>query len=262
MGIPFLKYQGTGNDFIFIDNRRSIFPLTGHLVRSLCDRKYGIGADGLILMNHAENYDFSMIYYNSDGKESTMCGNGGRCIAAFARKTGFTARSFHFLAMDGEHQAIVLKEEENTCIVRLKMKDVTIPEPWAEETVIDTGSPHVVIPAENIHSLDIKKMGKEVRYSVPFKEPGVNVNFVETCGSKNFIRTYERGVEDETLSCGTGTVASALFMALAHPEIRDHIAFQTCGGELAVHFKRSGNSFNDIWLEGPATFVFKGDFEI
>jgi diaminopimelate epimerase len=262
MKIQFLKYQGTGNDFIMIDNRPDVFPPDGHLVRSLCDRKFGIGADGLILMSRSDRSDFRMQYFNSDGEESTMCGNGGRCIAAFARKTGWPALSCTFDAIDGVHQALVIKEEEKTCIVRLKIKDVNIPYSWTLESVIDTGSPHVVVPVKNIHELDILKMGREVRYSDLFREHGVNVNFVENCGNMNYIRTYERGVENETLSCGTGTVASALVMALTHPDIRGQVAFQTSGGELVVHFKMKGSQFSDIWLEGPATFVFQGEVVI
>ncbi len=259
MKITFHKYQGAGNDFIMIDNRSDLFPSSGHLVRSLCDRKFGIGADGLILMNKSDRFDFRMVYFNSDGEESTMCGNGGRCIAAFARKAGFTGSSFTFDAIDGIHEAVVLKEEEKTSNIRLKIKDVTVPDPLTAETVIDTGSPHVVIHVKNIHELDIKKMGRDIRFSGPFREQGVNVNFVETCDAVNYVRTYERGVENETLSCGTGTVASALVMALTDKGVHDRLVFQTYGGELTVHFKRSGFFFSDIWLEGPATFVFKGE---
>ena len=259
MKIPFHKYQGAGNDFIMIDNRSDLFPSSGHLVRTLCDRKFGIGADGLILMNRSESLDFRMAYYNSDGEESTMCGNGGRCIAAFARESGFTDLSFTFDAIDGIHEAVVLKEEGKTSIIRLKIKDVTIPDPLTAETVIDTGSPHVVIPVKDLHKLDIKKLGRDVRFSDPFREQGVNVNFVETCGDLNYVRTYERGVENETLSCGTGTVASALVLALTDMRVRDRLALQTSGGELTVHFKRSGCNFFNIWLEGPATFVFQGE---
>lgn len=259
MKLSFHKYQGTGNDFIIIDNRSGFFPLDSHIVRSLCDRKFGIGADGLILLNRSESYDFNMVYHNSNGDESTMCGNGGRCITAFARKIGYKNMSFTFGAIDGVHQASVLSEGEKISLVRLKIRDVMISEPWHDEMVIDTGSPHVVIPVKNIHELDIRKMGYDIRYSDPFKENGVNVNFIETCGKKNYIRTYERGVENETLSCGTGTVASALMMALQMPESINQVHFQTPGGELTVHFRRSAGNFYDIWLEGPATFVFQGE---
>ncbi len=262
MKLHFSKYQGTGNDFIIIDNRSGLFPLSGNIVRSLCNRKFGIGADGLILVNRSEGYDFKMVYHNSNGDESTMCGNGGRCIAAFARQAGFEGMTFTFEAMDGLHQAMILEESNASSVVRLRMKDVTIPDEMNGNTVIDTGSPHVIVQVADLQHLDIRKLGKEIRYSDPFKEQGVNVNFVESVGNRNYIRTYERGVEDETLSCGTGTVASALLLASQASGSLDRIRFTTLGGDLAVHFRRSKNLFSEIWLEGPVSFVFEGDITI
>ncbi|HNS16734.1 MAG TPA: diaminopimelate epimerase [Bacteroidales bacterium] len=262
MKITFFKYQGTGNDFIMIDNRSGFFPLSGHIVRSLCDRKFGIGADGLILMNRSGRYDFKMIYHNSNGDESTMCGNGGRCLAAFARRTGSPGLSFTFEAIDGLHHALIVDENSHSSVVRLKMKDVVFPEIMNVNSIIDSGSPHVIKQVKNLKDLDIRKLGREIRFSDPFREQGVNVNFIETTHNRNYIRTYERGVEDETLSCGTGTVASALLLASQAPESVDPIQFQTLGGELTVHFKRSKNLFHDVWLEGPASFVFQGEIII
>ncbi|MDD5694392.1 MAG: diaminopimelate epimerase [Bacteroidales bacterium] len=262
MKLIFSKYQGTGNDFIMIDNRSTFFSASSNIVRLLCDRKYGIGADGLILMNRSESYDFKMLYYNANGDESTMCGNGGRCIAVFARRTGLSGMEFNFEAIDGMHQAMIVKESYHTAMVRLRMKDVVFSQNPDVNTVIDTGSPHVIRKVRNLKELDVNKLGKEIRYSDPFHEQGVNVNFIETIGKKNYIRTYERGVENETLSCGTGTVASALFLASQASGQLHLIRFQTLGGELAVYFNRSGDRYSDVWLEGPVSFVFQGEINI
>ncbi|MBD0368998.1 MAG: diaminopimelate epimerase, partial [Flavisolibacter sp.] len=208
MHIHFYKYQGTGNDFIIIDNRDGQHHLTHHQINKLCDRRFGVGADGLMLLNKHEKYHFEMQYYNADGREGSMCGNGGRCLVRFANDKKIIKDRYRFLATDGEHEAII----EPNGMVALKMKDVETIEEERNHFILNTGSPHYVIITDNVRHIDVHRKGSEIRYSAPFMEEGINVNFVEQ-GEENdriFVRTYERGVEAETLSCGTGVTASAL----------------------------------------------------
>ena len=259
MKITFHKYQGTGNDFVLIDNRDLKISRTDtDLVKSLCDRKFGIGADGLILLQNKEDYDFEMVYYNADGNESTMCGNGGRCITAFAAHLGVIQDKCTFLAIDGPHEAKIT----NGNWVELKMKEVDEVEQGEDYYLLDTGSPHYVVFVEDIDDINVVENGQAIRYSKRFRKEGVNVNFVESTKEALIVATYERGVEDETLSCGTGVVASAIAYGLKRPEA-DEVAIQTKGGHLKIRFQRSGNEqFHNIWLCGKAEKVFEGRIEL
>jgi diaminopimelate epimerase len=259
MQIHFYKYQGTGNDFVILDNRKEEYPFTKKQIAFLCHRRFGIGADGLMLLNTHQNFDFEMKYYNADGGESSMCGNGGRCLVQFAADMGMVKESYHFLAIDGEHEARI----ESEGIVALKMNDVSTIKHEHGKAILNTGSPHYVEAVTGIYDLDVYNRGHEVRYSEPFRAEGINVNFVEQTeeGDKIIVRTYERGVEDETYSCGTGVTAAAL--VYAHNETGfNHVDVQTKGGNLSVEFDKEGSSYKNIWLIGPVTKVFEGELEL
>ncbi len=258
MQFDFYKYQGTGNDFVIIDNRTLHFPKENTaFINQLCDRKFGIGADGLMLLENAENADFKMVYYNADGNESTMCGNGGRCITAFANKLNIVKEQGVFVAIDGEHP---YKIEGN--IVHLKMIDVKEIIIDNSDCVLFTGSPHYVSFRSEIDCINILEEAHKIRYNATYAEKGINVNFVEQHNDTIKMRTYERGVEDETLSCGTGTVAVALSVAQKNNVDSGTIDIQTPGGKLSVSFQKNLNSYSDIWLIGPATFVFSGTINL
>ena len=262
MKIEFYKYHGTGNDFIIIDNRVIKWNPDREQISRLCDRHFGIGADGLMLLSAQKGFDFGMTYFNSDGNESTMCGNGGRCMTAFARMLGIVEKSARFYAIDGEHEAIILEETSNVIRVKLKMKDVIVDERAGDNFIIDTGSPHYVIFSTNIARLDIVRKARKIRYDTCFAEEGTNVDFVEVKNDHLFVRTYERGVEDETLSCGTGITASALAYATRKPDNPGYFNINTRGGELKVSFIQEGKVFSGIWLEGTAEEVFMGKVEV
>lgn len=264
MNIQFYKYEGTGNDFIILDNRNNQYDnLSKEQVKYMCDRHFGIGADGLMLLSMAPGFDFAMTYYNSDGGnsdggQSSMCGNGGRCLVKFACDMGIHLANYHFIAVDGEHEAIFGEYGW----VKLKMKDVsTITQNDNGDSVLDTGSPHYVKTVGDVGIFDVFKEGKNIRYNEEFEKKGINVNFVQSADTNIVVRTYERGVENETLSCGTGVTAAALVFA---PEKQgfNRVEVQTLGGRLAVEFEKNNNSFTNIWLCGPATFVFKGEIEL
>lgn len=260
MELNFYKYQGTGNDFILFDNRESEFkPIDKKILEQLCDRRFGIGADGVMFLCTKEGYDFEMVYYNADGKPSTMCGNGGRCMVRFAKDLGIRKEVYHFLAVDGEHEATI--DLDNT--IRLKMKDVTEADLHGNYAILDTGSPHYIKYSNDVRDIDVVHKGREIRYNKEFEQEGINVNFVENIGEYSiYVRTYERGVEDETLSCGTGVTAAAL-MSAHHERGFNQVEVQTNGGHLSVEFNKTGDeSFTDIFLCGPATFVFKGSINI
>lgn len=260
MNIDFYKYQGTGNDFVILDNREHAYDnLTNEQVKFLCDRKFGIGSDGLMLLNRHDDYDFEMVYYNADGNEGSMCGNGGRCLVKFAYDAGIKKSYYSFIATDGPHEAEIDLNGE----VSLKMKDVTAVKDEADHFVLNTGSPHYVKFVTDLQNMNVEKEGSKIRYSKPFNEEGINVNFVEEIDEHTiFVRTYERGVEDETLSCGTGVTAAALVSA-HNDNSYNEIDVKTQGGNLCVEFHASGNgAFSDIWLSGPADFVFKGQIKL
>jgi diaminopimelate epimerase len=260
MKITFYKYQGTGNDFVILDNRNNEYSsLTQKQVKKICDRRFGIGADGLMMLAVKEGYDFEMIYFNADGNESSMCGNGGRCLTMFAHDMGINKSTYKFIAVDGEHLAEIDMDKK----VRLKMKDVDAVDEHASYAVLNTGSPHFVKFASNVKEVDVVESGREVRYSKEFKNEGINVNFVENINEDTiYVRTYERGVEDETYSCGTGVTACALVSA-HNARGFNRVEVQTPGGHLSVEFdKMDEERFENIWLCGPATFVFKGEIEL
>lgn len=265
MKIKFYKYQGTGNDFIIIDNRKNKFPIENtHLVAFLCDRKFGIGADGLMLLQNKKGYDFEMVYFNSDGNPSSMCGNGGRCLVAFAYYLGLVKKKAKFLAVDGAHDAEIISQDGNALQVKLKMQDVSKIENIKNDLFLNTGSPHYIRFVKELNKINVFEEGKKVRYSNTFKKEGTNVNFLEFNNDCLQVRTYERGVENETLSCGTGVTAAALaFAHLNKVKKLNKINIETPGGALKVHFnQKSKDSFDNIWLEGPATFVFEGKIKV
>ena len=258
--IEFFKYHGTGNDFIMIDNRSQKVSFDSHeSVAMLCHRRFGIGADGLILMEDSGLFDFRMKYFNSDGHEGSMCGNGGRCAVAFASYLGIISDMTTFEAVDGIHTASILDKNDRNYLVSLKMNDVTQFERNGDDFVMNTGSPHYVQFTGNVDQLDVVSAGKKIRYSDRFSKEGINVNFVACNQGLNHLRTYERGVEDETWSCGTGSVAAAISLALDN-KVSDNepVQLMTPGGRLQVSFIREGNIFREIYLTGEAVPVFKG----
>ncbi len=255
MNLNFYKYQGTGNDFVVIDNRTEFFPKDNYkYIQNICDRKFGVGADGLILLEHSNIYNFKMVYYNADGKEGSMCGNGGRCLVAFANQIGIIGTQTEFEAIDGVHYAGI--EDD---IVKLKMKDVFQVEQRSNNSYfLDTGSPHHIEFVKDLNTVDVMKRGREIRYASPYFDEGTNVNFVQKVGANIIkIRTYERGVEDETFSCGTGATA-AIIASSMHYNDENIKKVQVMGGTLQVDYNKCQNSFDNIYLKGEALFVFKG----
>ncbi len=259
MKINFYKYHGTGNDFIIVDNRSGTHHFSLEQIKFLCHRRFGIGADGLMLLNNKDGVDFEMKYYNADGAESSMCGNGGRCLVRFAYDKGIHKDKYIFQAVDGLHEAYFGDNEW----INLKMQDVDHVNNVDDGYILNTGSPHYVKIMLDIRQSNVVEIGKKIRYSKPFAKDGINVNLVEWMKEyRIYVRTYERGVEDETLSCGTGVTACAL--VCAHNELGfNHVEVETPGGELAVDFNKTGeDNFSNIWLCGPTEFVFKGEVEI
>lgn len=251
----FYKYQGTGNDFVMIDNRLQTFDKnnTKHIA-FLCDRRFGIGADGLILLENHDKVDFKMVYYNADGNQSSMCGNGGRCLVAFAKQLGVISNKAIFEAIDGLHHATIEGD-----IVKLQMQNVEAVENHKSHVFLNTGSPHHVQFEENLENFDIKTKGAKIRYGAPYNEAGSNVNFVKKQSDTSFkVRTYERGVENETLSCGTGVTAVALAMHYIGETEKNLITLQTQGGNLQVSFNIENGIYNNVWLIGPAKLVYQG----
>tara|TARA_X000000950_G_scaffold42027_3_gene46257 strand:+ start:18410 stop:19183 length:774 start_codon:yes stop_codon:yes gene_type:complete len=256
MKINFTKYEGNGNDFIIIDDRKKEFSEDNVLrISKLCDRKFGIGADGLILLRKHKTYDFQMIYFNSDGNESSMCGNGGRCLVSYALQLDINLKTNSFLAIDGVHEFKVVDNE-----IYLKMNDVKDIVVKNGYNFLDTGSPHIVQIVENVDEINVYEQGKKIRNQ--FQEMnGVNVNFVSFINDIIKCRTFERGVENETLSCGTGVVAVALYVFKKKKISDNKIIVSTNGGSLSVSFKNDGNSFKEIWLKGDINKIFDGLIE-
>ena len=255
MQITFYKYQGTGNDFILIDNRNEQFPKKDEeLVARLCRRHTGIGADGLILLEEDQTSDFRMVYYNADGRIGSMCGNGGRCIVAFAKKLGIITSKADFNAYDGLHHATITND-----MVSLKMQNVDLIREKPGYHFLNTGSPHHVQLVEELEQFEVVKEGRKLRYGL-YGEKGSNINFVQSTGQDTFsVRTYERGVENETLSCGTGVTAVAIAMYDTGRTDNEEVKVLTRGGELSVKFHKNSKEYTDIYLIGPAIEVFKGE---
>lgn len=255
MRIEFSKYQGTGNDFVIIDNWEGQYNLlTEKQIEFLCHRRWGIGADGLMMLQSKEGFDFEMKYFNADGKEGSMCGNGGRCIVQFARHLNLIHSTTRFIASDGPHEALIT----DTDWIELNMIDVNNIERKAQISILNTGSPHFVQAVTQLDDLDVETIGKQIRYSEEYRDSGINVNFIEPLSDGLHIRTYERGVEAETLSCGTGATAAALSVADVSP-FQQTVVMQTLGGKLEIKFLHTTEQqFREIRLCGPATFVFSG----
>jgi diaminopimelate epimerase len=261
MRFGFEKYHGNGNDFIIIDDREQRFPVSKKIINRLCNRRFGIGADGLILVRNSDNADFQMLYYNADGALGTMCGNGGRCVAAFAFDHKLAGEKMLIDAGDGYHEAVINRYDEQKALfdVSLQLLPVNRVTEMENAWFLDTGSPHHVEFVKCVDSVDVDSEGKKIRYSEQYKPGGTNVNFVAIEKKTLFVRTYERGVENETLSCGTGVTASALaaFLETGNKDWR----IKTRGGDFKVTFENEGHRFTDIWLHAPAQMVFKGETE-
>ncbi|MBR9758470.1 MAG: diaminopimelate epimerase [Algicola sp.] len=257
MAIQFYKYQGTGNDFVMIDNRRLNFDKNNtKLVAKMCDRRFGIGADGLILLENHDTADFKMVYYNADGNQSSMCGNGGRCLVAFAKHLGIISNTAIFEAVDGMHHASIKDH-----LVELQMQDVPAVKANKAYVFLNTGSPHHVQLVSDLTEFKVKEEGAKIRYGSLYGNEGSNVNFVTKESEDTFrLRTYERGVEDETLSCGTGATAVAL--AMHHIGETEHtlLNLQVEGGQVQVSFNKTATGYKNIWLIGPAEQVFTGEW--
>ena len=260
MELEFYKYQGTGNDFVMIDNRSNTFPKENtQLVAHLCDRRFGIGADGLILLDTDATTDFRMVYYNSDGNLSSMCGNGGRCLVAFAKKLNVIQNETTFIATDGLHHATVGADG----IVSLQMIDIAEIKNTQDYSFLNTGSPHHVQIVEDLQHFNVKENGAAIRYGNLYGQAGSNINFVKKIDETTFsLRTYERGVEDETLACGTGATAVAIAMNATGQTNSNEINLNVEGGKLAVSFDIEDGKYTNVFLKGPAEFVFKGTIQI
>ena len=256
MDLTFYKYQGTGNDFVMIDNRSSFFKKEDtNLISRICDRHFGIGADGVILIENDENFDFKMIYFNADGSQ-TFCGNGARCAVAFAKQLGIIKQKTTFLAVDGEHFA-----EINNGIVSLQMIDVDEIKVNEDSVFAFTGTQHHVELVNELNDYPVFNNGKKIRNSYDY--PGANVNFVQQLNNNTFrVRTYEKGVEDETLACGTGVTAAAIAMHKTKKTNSNLISLPVEGGNLEVSFNEENGVYTNVFLKGPAQFVFSGTFKV
>lgn len=257
--LHFHKYQGTGNDFILVDNREGSMSLTQEQVAQLCHRRFGIGADGLMLLENEPGFQFRMVYFNSDGNPSTMCGNGGRCMVAFAQQLGIVADTAHFLAVDGPHTATVSTDGQ----VHLHMQDVMDMDIQNGYTILDTGSPHHIAWVPNADGVDVFATGRAIRNEPAYAPNGINVNFTEIKpNAQLYVRTYERGVEDETYSCGTGVTAAAIAASCSSLG-NFNTSILTKGGTLNVSFtKTAPHTAENVILSGPATYVFSGEITL
>ena len=264
MLLNFHKYQATGNDFIIIDDRERKFDVTNNgLIQKLCHRKFGIGADGLILLRNEKDVDFKMLYYNADGYEGSMCGNGGRCVTAFAHKLLPSKTEFKFNAFDGLHKSAIKSIYDDGFIVKLEMMQVAAPQKIGDDYLLNTGSPHYVKFVTDVALTDVLGEGKNIRNSGPFLRNGVNVNFVEINQQVLTMRTYERGVEDETLSCGTGATAAAIAAFFGNKINLNSVEIHTRGGNLTVSFDSTEKDiYTSVYLIGEATPVFEGSMHI
>ncbi len=262
MDIQFTKFQGTGNDFILIDNRKSFFKKDTGLISSLCNRNFGIGSDGIIFLENGTGYDFKMDFFNPDGSHAEMCGNGARCITSFAKEIGIKKHEYIFLAGDGAHRSRIISVDGQKSIVRVTMKDPRLLEEGANYIDLNTGTPHHVLMMDEQYSLrTLEEIAIAIKKDKKFNKEGINIDFVWKCEDHIKVKTFERGVNGFTLSCGTGVTASAL-AANKKGIIGQPVKVSTDGGNLMVGFERSGNEFNNIWLEGPAEKVFKGTIKV
>ena len=259
MKIPFKKYHGAGNDFVIIDNRDLGLNPTPQQVENLCHRQFGIGADGLMLLENDEKTDFRMRYFNSDGHEDAMCGNGGRCLVMFAHHQGLIGNNTHFTGIDGDHKAIIIDEQT----VRLKLIDVDDISMEEEYYIINTGSLHLIQFVADVNFIDVPYQGKLMRNSFGKQPAGLNVNFAHFTDQGIKIRTYERGVEAETLACGTGAVATAIAANHWYNESKNSYILEARGGTLTVTFDRvADKKYQNVWLQGPAVKVFEGEVDL
>ena len=259
MIFSFVKYQGTGNDFVIIDNRDKQFPIENHsAIAQICHRNFGIGSDGFILIESDDTSDFYMRYFNADGREGSLCGNGSRCAVHFAKSLGLTTEKVVFRTSDGLHKAQFIAEE-----VALELHALSQWEEREDALFLDTGSPHHVVFVTDVNAVDVAVKGAEIAHGAPYFSDGTNVNFVQVENANTLhVRTYERGVEAETLSCGTGVTAAALAAHISKKTTANKIQVQTRGGNLNVSFSTAGNRYESIVLQGPATPVFTGNWEI
>tara|TARA_B100001109_G_scaffold30458_1_gene23854 strand:+ start:754 stop:1533 length:780 start_codon:yes stop_codon:yes gene_type:complete len=259
MKIKFQKYQGTGNDFIIINNNKLNFPeLDSDLIKKLCSRKFGVGSDGLILINPSKNTDFEMIYFNSDGKLGSLCGNGARCSVMFGYENKIIHSKTIFSSCQGNHKATIINNN-----IFLNMLDVDDLQLYKNDILLNTGSPHYVKIVQDLENYDVLHNGKKIRNSPDFKSNGINVNFVQKISEDTFkVRTYERGVENETLSCGTGATASAIAMNFLKKTNSEKIKIKTIGGDLNVKFNTNNKSYKNIELSGHVSKVFNGEIKI
>lgn len=259
--IPFVKYHGAGNDFVLIDNRAGLYKLSEKEIQKICHRHFGIGSDGLMLLEKADGFDFKMVFYNPDASKDMMCGNGGRCIVAFAHSLGIINNKASFLAPDGKHTAEIIEKQGYKYIVKLSLSDVKEIINFQDGQFLNAGTPHFVKQVDNLETLNLKEIGSKIRYDKRFeKTKGSNANFIEIVkeGEIN-IRTYERGVEDETLACGTGITASAIAYSEKYNPKTNPITINSKGGKLKVYFtKTNSNTYSNIFLEGEAEKVFEG----
>ncbi len=259
MNLKFYKYQGSGNDFVILDNRNGqVGKLTAVQVKKICDRHFGVGADGLMLLEDARGADFKMVYYNADGNLSSMCGNGGRCMVKFANKMKVVDGPCYFVATDGSHRARLRNGN-----VLLGMNNVSSINKDGDAQILNTGSPHYVLFVDNIDTINVKSEGRKIRNNETYKTEGINVNFVGQKAARIYVRTYERGVEDETLSCGTGVTAAAIAHHAQNIKTDGDfvINVDTSGGSLKAHFNCKDGQYTKMVLEGPAEFVFEGEIE-
>jgi diaminopimelate epimerase len=254
--IRFHKYHGTGNDFVIIQCERIESWMDESWISGICDRHHGVGADGLILILPSEFADFKMKYYNADGKEGSMCGNGGRCASAFAWKQKMTGKSMRFEAFDGLHESEILNHWRQITHVKIQLADVEGWQLTPNAILINTGSPHYVKQISDLDDIDVVAEGRKIRFDPSISTEGVNVNFFKMHNGKIELRTYERGVETETLSCGTGVTAAAMAASLWYGG--NNFDINMPGGKLRVEFISEKNRFSNVWLEGPAQYVFEG----
>ncbi len=247
---------------MIIDNRKGDITLSSKQIAYICHRRFGVGADGLMLLLSSQNADFQMVYYNSDGNTASMCGNGARCITAFARRLGIIGTETHFVAGDDMHTASVVAWDGNNGVVRVAMNVVENVTPCLDGYFVNTGVPHYVCQVQDVENFDVRSNGRRLRFHPVFRRQGANVDFIECLNGKLFVRTYERGVEDETLSCGTGVTASALVWNRLDHNALDSVSVQTLGGNFVVDWKNDNGVERDVHLQGPAAFVFDGEIGV